>query len=157
MQSRSLLIMIMTLTALALLIHPATGSAAAVRTPANTHLGVPPDKLVTLVSKNGSIGTVFKRLLPDGALSPSGLEMPFIVPSGQVLIVTDIDVASGVPYQFALVSSNITSGTAVALLDPGTSCHFTGGFAVPAGNGLSTGDIMLDKPVFIRGYLMTAP
>ena len=149
MQSKSLLIMIMTLTALALLILPATGSAAAVRTPANTHLGVPPDNLVTLISVNGVSGSVFKLLKLLGTPSND----PFLVPIGQVLIVTDID-SFHMEIRVSLVTNFTTE--AVASVEPGKSYHFTGGFVVPAGGQLSTADDMVSGTIYIRGYLMAA-
>lgn len=145
MQARSMWTKIITLTALAILIAPAIGLAAPGKAPANTHLGVPPDNLVTLVSVTGGIGSVFKLL---GTPSND----PFLVPSGQVLIVTDID--SKMNYGVSLVINLATE--AVAFVDPGKSYHFTGGFVVPAGGQLSTWDVEVDGKIYIRGYLMTA-
>ena len=149
MQARSMWTKIITLTALAILVAPAIGLAAPGKAPANTHLGVPPDNLVTLVSVTGGIGSVFKLL---GTPSND----PFLVPSGQVLIVTDID--SKMNYGVSLVIYLATEAVAstVAFVDPGKSYHFTGGFVVPAGGQLSTWDVVVDGKIYIRGYLMAA-
>ena len=146
MQARSLWTKVITLTVLALLIAPAIGLAAPPKAPANTHLGVPPDNLVTLVSVTGGIGSVFK-------LWGTPSSDPFLVPSGQVLIVTDID-STNTTYRVSIVTNFTTE--AVASVDPGKSYHFTGGFVVPAGGQLSTGDDETDGIIYIRGYLMAA-
>jgi hypothetical protein len=152
MQARSLWTKVATLIVLALLMAAASGWAPPVRGPANTHLGVPPNNLVTLVSQPNPNpdypGIIFRRVLPSGMLTE-----PFTVPSGQVLIVTDIDVDS---FGYDMVYLSLTNNVGVAFLEPGRSYHFTGGFVVPAGYGLWTGDVGFASGVYIRGYLMPA-
>jgi len=150
MQARSLWTKVATLIFLALLMAAATGLAPQVR-PANTHLGVPPNNLVTLVSQQNEVngGVDFHRVLPSGTLPNL-----FLVPAGQLLIVTDIDVTSyGETNVLLQLSSNLTT---LAYLETGRSYHFTGGMVVPAGNGLTTHDLGTNGITFIRGYLMPA-
>jgi len=150
MQARSLWTKVVTLTVLALLIAPASGLSAPARAPANTHLGVPPGNLVTLVPIPGyGEGDVFAQLLPDGAIATN----PFVVPSGKVLIVTDIN-----NLHFLSVSLCL-NGDALGIfsVEAGKSYQFTAGFVVPAGRHLTTGDIGdYGRAIFVRGYLMAA-
>lgn len=163
MSTKRVWIWIFTVIALTFIIMPATGLAGQAKAPGNTHLGVSQDNLVTLVYNDGGNGGIFKRLLPNGSISPaSSPDDPFIVPQGTALIVTDIDYSppEGFPVGVSLILYNISPPTMVAYVSPGRSYNFSGGFVVSAGSGLTTGDIALSNygiNFFIRGYLVAAP
>ncbi len=164
MSIKKVWIWIFTVIALTLIMMPASGFAGQGKAADTTHLGVSQDNMVSLIYSDGGIGGIFKRLLPNGSISPpaSFPDDPFIVPQGTALIVTDIDFSppAGYPNGVILMLCNISPPAAVAYILPGRSYNFTGGFVVPAGTGLTTGDIELSSygiGFFIRGYLVAAP
>lgn len=140
---------------------------------ANTHMGQPPSNHVTLEAIGidpkedpCETGLTFVRIRPDGSTDPSP---PFFrVPSGKVLVVTDVDwqYAGGQPRQ-AVTFRIFIAGNALPRVfestiilndsgEGGISESMTSGFVVASGSNFCV-DVTTDggqiQHVVIRGYL----
>jgi len=120
---------------------------------AGSHLGIKPSQIVCLtaipLSPSPSDNWVLKRLLPNGTLETD----EFVVPKGQVLIITDIEYPN--PSSVGALLTTNTAGTYFYNL--GTVAfkeHFTAGFVVPAETALK---IVVPTLAFLQltvvGYL----
>jgi hypothetical protein len=69
----------------------ASGDSTARRQARGTHMGVPPSDIVTLISSGSGTTLKFLRANADGTTDAS----EFVVPTGQQLVVTDVDWAGG--------------------------------------------------------------
>jgi hypothetical protein len=122
-----------------------------------THLGVNPDDIVTLYGlppqgENGFVPMNFMRLYPKGT-SPNE---PYVVPSGKLLIITDIELQSldEGPGAFRLRANNVFVYYAYVGMPRGRIAdHLTAGIVVPPGETVY-GEVTSIDQVYLRGYLI---